>query len=259
MAIAIIGGSGFSTLDLLTINEKLSLETPYGPPSSEVLRGDIFDDQVNVLFLSRHGSQHTIQPHKINYRANLYALKELGVKNIIALAAVGGIDIPCEPGSLILPNQILDYTYGREMTFFDKVGEVAHAEFTEPYSAELRGVFLDAAKQLGVKVVNRGTYAASQGPRLETAAEIQRFQRDGATIVGMTGMPEAILARELGLGYMSICSSVNWAAGIQTGLIEYDDIQAAHSKASKKLYTILNACMANLATTEVRVPDLIRM
>jgi len=259
LTIAIIGGSGFSTLDSFEVSQKLTIDTPYGKPSANILEGKLFDHEQNILFLARHGEKHSIQPHKINFRANLYALKELGVTKVVALGAVGGIDIPCEPGCLIIPNQILDYTHGREATFFDQPGEVAHAEFTEPYSAVLRDIFLEAAKRLSVKIVNRGVCAVTQGPRLETAAEIQRLQRDGATIVGMTAMPEAILARELGLAYMGVCFSVNWAAGIQIGLIEHDDIHAAYSVASRKLYTIFKECIADIEKATVDVPDLIRM
>ena len=259
MTIAIIGGSGFGELDSFEIKQKLSVDTPYGVPSAAIVEGALFGHEQTILFLARHGEQHSIQPHKINSRANLYALKELGVTKVIAFGAVGGIDVPCEPGSVIIPNQILDYTHEREATFFDQPGEVAHAEFTEPYSAELRDVFVSAAKQLSIKIVNRGVCAVTQGPRLETAAEIQRLQRDGATIVGMTAMPEAILARELGLAFMNICFSVNWAAGIQTGLIEHDDIHAAYSVAARKLYAILKECLGDLEKAAVTVPDLIRM
>ena len=259
MTVAIIGGSGFGALDSFGISQNLIVDTPYGKPSADIVEGKLFDHEPNILFLARHGTKHTIQPHKINFRANLYALKELGVKKIIALGAVGGIDMPCEPGSLIVPDQILDYTHSREATFFDQSGEVVHAEFTEPYSAELRTIFIEIAKRLSIKIVNRGVCAVTQGPRLETAAEIQRLQRDGATIVGMTAMPEAILARELGIAYMSICFSVNWAAGIQTGLIEHDDIHAAYSVAARKLYLILKECLADIEKTTVNVPDVIRM
>lgn len=259
VTIAIIGGSGFNNLDAFDVKQQTSVDTPYGKPSADILTGRLFDYDQDVLFIARHGENHSIQPHKINYRANIYALKELGVKNIVALAAVGGIDLPCEPGTLIVPHQILDYTYGREMTFFDQPDDVAHAEFTEPYSSAMRSVFIQAAEQLGLKIVNRGVYAATQGPRFETAAEIQRYQRDGATIVGMTGMPEAILARELGLGYMTIALSVNCAAGIQPGLIEHDDIHASYMTASRKLYTILKECLPQLSGINAEVPELIRV
>lgn len=259
MTVAIIGGSGFGALDSFEVSQNLVVDTPYGKPSADIVEGKLFNHEHNILFLARHGAKHTIQPHKINFRANLFALKELGVEKIIALGAVGGIDLPCEPGNLIVPDQILDYTHGRKATFFDQPEEVVHAEFTEPYSAELRGVFIEVAKRLGIKIVNRGVYAVTQGPRLETAAEIQRLQRDGATIVGMTAMPEAILARELGIAYMNICFSVNWAAGIQTGLIEHDDIHAAYSTAARKLYSILKESLNDLEKATVDVPDGIRI
>lgn len=258
MTIAIIGGSGFKQLDSFELKQKHSVDTPYGQTSANILEGKVFDLDETILFLARHGESHSIQPHKINYRANIYALKELGVKNIVALAAVGGIDVPCEPGAIIVPHQILDYTHSREMTFFDQINDVNHAEFTEPYSASMRSAFIHAAEQVAVKVVNRGVYAVTQGPRFETAAEIQRFQRDGATIVGMTAMPEAVLARELGLGYMTIGLSVNYAAGIQSGVIEYDDIHAAYVVAARKLYAILKECLPELRQINSNVPGLIR-
>lgn len=257
MTLAIIGGSGFNQLDEFEVKEKHGITTPYGEPSVNIFEGKLFDQDQTVFFLARHGEEHSIQPHKINYRANIHALKQLGIKNIVALAAVGGIDISCEPGALIIPHQLIDYTYNREMTFFDELGKVAHAEFTEPYSNDLRQILIKSAEQLKVKIVNRGIYAVTQGPRFETAAEIQRYQRDGATIIGMTGMPEAVLARELSIAYVTIALSVNVAAGIQSGLIEHDDIHAAYQVASRKLYTILRASLIELATTDTNVPELI--
>lgn len=258
MTIAIIGGSGFNQLESFELKLKHSIQTPYGETSADILEGRVFGLEETVLFLSRHGESHAIQPHKINYRANIFALKELGVKNIVALAAVGGIDVPCEPGAIIIPHQIIDYTYGREMTFFDEPHDVAHAEFTEPYSAPMRSVFINTAERVAVKIVSRGVYAVTQGPRFETAAEIQRFQHDGATIVGMTAMPEATLARELGLGYMTIALSVNYAAGIHSGVIEHDDIHAAYVIAARKLHAVLKECLPELRQVDSNVPGLIR-
>lgn len=258
MTTAIIGGSGFSQLDAFDIKQKHSVHTPYGQTSADILEGEFSALSDSILFLPRHGENHSIQPHKINYRANIYALKQLGVKNIIALAAVGGIDVPCEPGALIVPHQLLDYTYGREMTFFDEFGDVAHAEFTEPYSVAMRSAFINAAERANVKIVNRGVYAVTQGPRFETAAEIQRLQRDGATIVGMTAMPEAVLARELDIAYMTAALSVNYAAGIDSGIIEDDDIHAAYSVAAKKCYAVLKECLPELNKLESNVPSLIK-
>ncbi len=258
MTIAIIGGSGFTELNSFELKQKHSIDTPYGETSADILEGSFLAQETPIFFLARHGENHAIAPHNINYRANIYALKQLGVKNIVSLAAVGGIDVPCEPGMIIVPHQILDYTYGREMTFYDEVGAVAHAEFTEPYSTQMRSIFIEAASRASVKIVNRGIYAVTQGPRFETAAEIQRYQRDGATIVGMTAMPEAVLARELGMAYMTAALSVNYAAGIEQGVIEHDDIHAAYSQAARKLYCILDECLFELSSVEVDIPGLIK-
>jgi len=258
LSTAIIGGSGFTQLSDFAISQRIEIDTPYGSPSAQILTGRLFGLEPEIVFLPRHGAHHQIQPHKINYRANIYALKELGVSKIVALAAVGGIDVPCKPGAIIIPHQILDYTYGREVTFFDQEGDVAHAEFTEPYSSELRALFIQAAERTASKIVNRGVYAVTQGPRFETAAEIQKLQRDGATIVGMTGMPEAILARELGMAYMTVALSVNYAAGVQSGLIEHDDIQSSYNVAARKFQVILKDCLENIVDADVKVPELIR-
>jgi 5'-methylthioadenosine phosphorylase len=165
------------------------------------------------FFLARHGHGHTIPPHRVNYRANLWALKEKGARAVVAVASVGGI-CDCQPGDLVLPHQLIDYTSGREMTFFDGgEGNVVHVDFTHPYAPALREHCLAAARDAGLPMRDGGVYGAVNGPRLETAAEIDRLERDGATLVGMTGMPEASLARELGLPYVAICVVVNHAAG----------------------------------------------
>lgn len=257
MAVAIIGGSGFSEIDSFKTLKQHNIETPYGEISAPVIEGSGFNAN-NVYFLARHGLAHSILPHKINYRANIFALKELGVKNIIALAAVGGIDDNCTPGSIIVPEQILDYSHSREATFFDDIGNVAHAEFTEPYTKELRDLFLAAANTESIKVVDQGTYAVTQGPRFETAAEIKRYKRDGASIVGMTAMPEAVLARELGMGYITVALSVNYAAGIQKGVIEHGSIHESYSIAANKLYSILPNCLDAMAKVDATIPELIR-
>jgi purine nucleoside phosphorylase len=169
---------------------------------------------------------HTIPPHKVNYRANIWALREAGVERVIAVAAVGAISDALEPGSLLIPDQILDYTHGREHTFFDGGDkEVTHVDFTEPYDAGLRGRLLEAARRAKIAVTERGTYGATQGPRFETAAEIRRMERDGADVVGMTGMPEAGLAREAGLRYAAINVVVNKAAGKEARPISLEEIE----------------------------------
>jgi 5'-methylthioadenosine phosphorylase len=210
--LAIIGGSGLTRLSTLAVAHREVVRTPYGQPSSALLFGQIAGR--DVVFLARHGHGHTIPPHRVNYRANLWALKQRGVDTILAVASVGGIASTFAPGDLVLPSQLIDYTSGRQSTFFD--GEdrtVMHVDFTHPYSPELRSRCLGAARAAGVAVHDGAVYGAVSGPRLETAAEIDRMERDGATIVGMTGMPEAALARELGIAYAAIAVIVNHAAG----------------------------------------------
>jgi 5'-deoxy-5'-methylthioadenosine phosphorylase len=210
--LAIIGGSGLTRLSTLAVAHREVVRTPYGEPSSALIFGQLAGR--DVVFLARHGHGHTIPPHRVNYRANLWALKHHGVDTVLAVASVGAIASACAPGDLVLPNQLIDYTSGRQGTFFD--GEdrtVVHVDFTHPYSAELRERCLAAARAAGVAVHDGGVYGAVSGPRLETAAEIDRMERDGATIVGMTGMPEAVLARELGIAYAVLAVIVNHAAG----------------------------------------------
>jgi len=209
--LAIIGGSGLTRLSTLAVAHREVVRTPYGDPSSTLLFGQIAGR--DAVFLARHGHGHTIPPHRVNYRGNLWALKNKGARAVVAVASVGGIR-GCGPGDLVLPDQLIDYTSGREATFFDGgEGNVAHVDFTHPYSPELRVRCLAAAASAGIALVDGGVYGAVNGPRLETAAEIDRLERDGATLVGMTGMPEAALARELGLAYVAICVVVNHAAG----------------------------------------------
>lgn len=223
--LAIIGGTGLTQLENLTIKKRLIVRTPYGDPSQPLIFGDIAGKE--VIFLARHGNGHTIPPHAVNYRANIHALHLQGVTEIAAIATVGGIHPSLSAGVIAIPHQIIDYTYGRENTFYDGVNlPVKHIDFTHPYCEKLRKKWLNAAENAGVAVVKEGVYAAMQGPRLETAAEIDRLERDGATMVGMTGMPEAVLARELGISYAAICPVANHAAGrgeSATG-IQYEDL-----------------------------------
>jgi 5'-methylthioadenosine phosphorylase len=212
MTLAVIGGSGLSKLASLEITQRKVVRTPYGEPSGALTFGAIRGR--GMVFLARHGYGHTIAPHEVNYRANLWALKEENVSGVVSVASVGGIRRDVAPGTLLVPDQIIDYTWGRRSTFFEGAGApVTHIDFTEPYTQSLRQRILAAARACGEKVVDGGTYAATQGPRLESAAEINRLERDGACIVGMTGMPEAALARELGLEYAAIAVSANYAAG----------------------------------------------
>lgn len=210
--LAVIGGSGLSQLAILEVTERKVVRTPYGEPSGPLTFGRIHGRP--IIFLARHGYGHSIPPHEVNYRANLWALNEEGVDGIVSVASVGGIRRDCGPGTLLVPSQIIDYTWGRAATFFEGTGApVTHIDFTQPYAAELRARILSAARACGEKVIDGGVYAATQGPRLETSAEINRLERDGAEVVGMTGMPEAALARELELDYAAISVVANYAAG----------------------------------------------
>lgn len=210
--LAIIGGSGLDRLDGLEAARKKSVRTPYGKPSDALTFGRLRGHE--VVFLARHGRRHALAPHAVNYRANLWALRAQRVNEVVSVAAVGGIRADLVPGRLVVPDQILDYTHGRPSTFNRLTGgAVTHIDFTRPYCETLRQRLLRAAAAAGEPAAAGGTYAATQGPRLETAAEIDRLERDGADMVGMTGMPEAALARELGLCYAAIAVVVNHAAG----------------------------------------------
>ena len=188
------------------------MRTPYGEPSGALTFGRLGGTE--IVFLARHGYGHTLAPHEINYRANIWALKELHVEGIISVATVGGIRPDLGPGTLVAPHQIIDYTHSRKGTFFEgSEMPVIHVDFTEPYAGPLRARLVEMAAACGEPLIDGGVYACTQGPRLETAAEINRFARDGADMVGMTGMPEAALAREVGLAYATIGVVVNHAAG----------------------------------------------
>lgn len=210
--LAIIGGSGLTQLANLAVERREVIRTPYGEPSGPLTFGRICDRP--AIFIARHGYGHTIPPHEVNYCANLWALKRAGATCIVSIASVGGIRADLGPGSLVVPDQIIDYTWGRKSTFHEGGdAPVVHVDFTQPYDPQLRQVLLDAARDAGLAVTDGGVYAATQGPRLESAAEINRLERDGADIVGMTGMPEAALARELELPYAAITVVSNHAAG----------------------------------------------
>lgn len=222
--LAVIGGSGLDAFEGLKIAERRVAQTPYGSPSSPLILGSINDRP--IVFLPRHGEGHQFPPHRVNYRANLWALREAGVTGVIGVAAVGGITARFAPGVLSVPDQLIDYTWGREHTIFDGDGAaVEHIDFTEPYCEALRQRLIRSAQKLGITVQGNGCYGATQGPRLETPAEIQRLEQDGCDLVGMTGMPEAALARELGLCYASCALVVNWGAGKSEGPITMSEIQ----------------------------------
>lgn len=236
--VAIIGGTGLTSLDTLNITRRETRATPYGDPSSPLIWGELGGQ--TVVFLARHGQHHTLPPHKINYRANLWMLHHIGVKQVIAIAAVGGIRADMTPGTLAFPDQIVDYTWGRHCTFFEEdLSHVTHIDFTEPYCGRLRERLIQAARTLQLDARDTCTYAAVQGPRLETAAEIRRLERDGCDIVGMTGMPEAALARELDLRYAACAVVANRAAGKAAGEITMAEIERNLVESMGKVKTLL--------------------
>jgi 5'-methylthioinosine phosphorylase len=241
---AVIGGTGLDQLPGLEITERRQVQTPYGQPSSALNIGEL--NGRRLAFLARHGDDHRIPPHRVNYRANLWALREIGVKRVMAVAAVGGITPEMRPARLVFPDQVIDYTWGREHTFADgSADHVQHVDFSHPYSPTLREQFIAAARQLRLDAVESGVYGATQGPRLESIAEIRRMQRDGCDLVGMTGMPEAGLARELGLDYACCAVVVNWAAGLGTGDI-HAEIEACIAQGMAGLRKLLDKLIPDL-------------
>ncbi|MFP5383229.1 MAG: S-methyl-5'-thioinosine phosphorylase [Gammaproteobacteria bacterium] len=242
--LAIIGGSGLSTLDGLAINSERQVATPYGDPSAPLCTGS-FAGQ-DVVFLPRHGHPHSVPPHRINYRANLRALKDAGVDRVLAVNTVGGIAPATGAGHFVVPHDLVDYTWGREHTFSDGSpgDELMHVDFTCPFDAEMRELLLACLRELGYAHSDHGVYAAVQGPRLETAAEILRLERDGCHVVGMTGMPEAALARELGLRYAMLCLVVNPAAGKEAGAISMDDINSVLAAGAGRIREVLSRFLA---------------
>jgi 5'-methylthioinosine phosphorylase len=238
MTLAIIGGTGLTQIDDLTIIDQQNLQTPFGEPSAPYLIADLNGQK--LIFLARHGNPHRIPPHKINYRANIWGLKQLGVTEIIGVAAVGGITSDMAPGHLAIPDQIIDYSYGRDHTFFaDDLEHVTHIDFTLPYSPALRERIIRAATLASVEISASGTYGCTQGPRLESAAEIKRLEQDGCDLVGMTGMPEAALARELDLAYANISVIANWGAGLVDGEITMAEIEKNLEVGMNRAITLL--------------------
>lgn len=236
--LAIIGGTGLNSIDEFLVTNSHIIETPYGESSAPLLEGELAG--VETVFLARHGSGHSIPPHKINYRANIWALKSIGVTDIIAIAAVGGIHKDIPPKKIVIPNQIIDYTYARNHTYFeDDLSEVTHIDFTYPYNEILRKKLIKAGQDLNHDIYDKGVYGVTQGPRLETAAEIYRMEKDGCDVVGMTGMPEAVLAKELELNYACCALSVNWAAGRGAAEITMQEIRHALKEGMVSVKSIL--------------------
>jgi 5'-methylthioadenosine phosphorylase len=243
--LGIIGGSGLTQISGLEEVRRKVVRTPYGEPSGALTFGEINGRE--VVFLARHGYGHTIPPHEVNYRANMWALHAEGAQDVISIATVGGIHADMKPGTIAVPDQIIDYTWGRKSTYHDcqeACGSkpVVHIDFTWPYCEEVRQLCMRACHQAGETFVDGGVYAAVQGPRLETAAEINRLERDGATMVGMTGMPEAALAREIGLCYAALAVSANYAAGRGSSAhaIAYDAVDVILKQAMQRVLKILN-------------------
>ncbi len=242
--LAIVGGTGLYQFPGLENVTRRSVDTPYGAASAPVVCGEIGGRP--VAFLARHGEGHNVPPHRVNYRANLWALHSLGARRVIGVNAVGGIRDDMGPRVVVIPDQVIDYTHGRITSFCDADGaEVKHIDFSEPYTASLRQSLLTAAASAGVPVVDGGCYGATQGPRLETRAEIARLRRDGCDLVGMTGMPEAALARELELDYACIALIANWAAGCgDEAEISLDEIFANLRDATAMVPRIVTALLA---------------
>lgn len=249
--LAVIGGTGVYALGELAEVESRQPRTPYGAPSGPIRIGRLAGRR--VAFLARHGEGHSLPPHRINYRANLAALKAVGATRVLAMNTVGGIGEPYGPRVLACPDQLIDYTWGRVSTLCEgdvdagAGGEVLHVDFGEPYTASLRAEALQAARRAGVALVDGGCYGATQGPRLETRAEIARMRRDGCDLVGMTGMPEAGLARELGLDYACLAIVANWAAGAGPDadeVITLQDVLANVAAAMDDASRLLEAMLA---------------
>ena len=240
--VAVIGGSGLTMLDGLEIERQESIDTPWGEPSAPLSHGRL--EGVEVTFLARHGVPHVIPPHRVNYRANLWALHRAGVRSIIAVAAVGGIRAEFDSGAIVVPDQIVDYTWRPGHTFFERdLDHVVHVDFTSPYCKRLRTMLLAAARRAGIDAFDGGTYAATQGPRLESAAEIDRLERDGCDVVGMTGMPEAALARELGMSYAHCAVVSNRAAGRGTEVLTMETIRSNLESGLARVRRLISECL----------------
>jgi len=242
--IAIIGGTGLTQYPGLEIEREELIDTPLGAPSAPLVFASLHGQP--VVFIARHGHPHKFPPNKINYRANMLALQQVGVTHIIAVNAVGGITPAMGAEAICIPDQIIDYTFGRDDTYFDGVFKpLDHVDFSYPYDGALSEKLFAAANSIKEKVQMGGVYAATQGPRLETVAEILRLEKDGCHVVGMTGMPEAVLARELNIPYACIALVVNPAAGKSEGVITMDDIYLALEHGVSKVQKIISAYLCS--------------
>lgn len=253
--LAIIGGRGLTELANLEITHRQVMRTPYGEPSGAFMFGTL--NQHEVIFLARHGYGQTIPPHLVNYRANLWALREQGVDEVVSVATVGGIRADLTPGIIVVPDQIIDYTHGRDATFFDtRDTRYSNANFTLPYSQKLRDCILHSARIAQHPCLEGGVYAATQGPRLDSIAEINRYERDGADMVGMTGMPETALAMELEMNYATIAVVVNYAAGRGDSKrgISMESVNTTASEAMKRVRSIIEFVVNETSEDSSRNP-----
>lgn len=237
MKVGLIGGSGLYDIEGLDIVDDILLSTPFGDPSSYYKIGNI--NGIEIIFLSRHGDTHSLPPHKINYRANIWGFKSLGVKRIISVNAVGGISSLLQPGDIVIPDQIIDFTFGCRISTFYELDKVVHVDFTTPYCYQMRDCIDNAAKKIGINILNSGTYICVNGPRLETASEIKFFSSIGADIVGMTAMPEAVLSRECEICFASICVVTNFAAGISRDKLTTTEVLETMKTSKDKIKSII--------------------
>ncbi|MDP6651357.1 MAG: S-methyl-5'-thioinosine phosphorylase [Gammaproteobacteria bacterium] len=248
--LAVIGGTGLSEVNGFESVGRKRIYTPYAEKRVWV---ELLQYRNNTLaFLPRHGKNHVIPPHKVNYRANLWALHKLGVTQVVAVNAVGGIHENLAPGAFAIPDQIIDYTYGRSATYFEEdLESVTHIDFTNPFAETLRRTLLDSvnaankASNRARLIMDGGVYGCMQGPRLETAAEVSKLKQDGCDLLGMTAMPEAALARELGMGYAMLALSVNWAAGLFEGEIRMEEITAVVEDGMDFVVCVLQSLLQN--------------
>ena len=247
MLFAVIGGTGFYRMDEETEGERLTVNTRYGPVQVRRVR----IGEAEVAFLSRHGFDHSVPPHRVNYRANVAALRELGVTNILASAAVGSMSEKLPPGSLALLTQFLDFTRGRASTFYDgEEGKVVHVDVTEPYCPHLRGELQSAAMALNDRLHPDATYVCAEGPRFETPAEIRMFEQLGGDVVGMTNVPEVVLSREAGMCYAAIAIVTNWAAGVSNEPVRHRDVSDFMDEQTPRVRALFAHVIGNHTETE---------
>lgn len=243
--LGLIGGTGLT--EVSEALESLQIDTPYGLPSAAVRV--VAEQPVRQLFLPRHGSPHRIPPHRVNYRANLWALRAAGATQVLAVYAVGGLHAPYGPGTLAAPDQLIDYSWGREHTLSDSADvPLLHVDFSWPYAGPLRKALLAAARQSAVDLVDGGCIGVFQGPRLESAAEIRRARNDGCDLAGMTALPEAALARELGLDYAGLAVVSNWAAGVEAAPLSEEDIAETLREPMQRVRRVVAALAQQLAS-----------